>query len=66
MENQARETRPLIGELRAELAEFRAEMKAELKQINRKFDTVGGELLDLRATTKDHDERLSEIERPKQ
>jgi predicted nuclease with TOPRIM domain len=44
LQDQARETRPMFGQIQERLSRI----EAELKQINRKFDAVGGELHDLR------------------
>ena len=73
VDDRSRDTRPLLGQLQKEIADFRVEVvtqfkeaNSELKHINRKLDVLNNEILDLRATANEHDERLNELERPKQ
>jgi len=59
-----------IQEVRAELAEFRTETQgrfqeigSQIKQINRTFEVVANDLLEMKARTREAEARLDELER---
>lgn len=70
---RAKETKPLLGEIRRELAEFRTEFlefkayaKEQFQNINSKLEVLTGDVLDVRAGHRRLDKRVTDLERPKQ
>jgi hypothetical protein len=79
-DERARETKPLLGEIRKELSDFRAEMlefRAETEQrFNRIFDQLQRidhqlevltlDVMDVRTEQRILERRVTDLERPKQ
>ncbi len=73
LEAKSYDTRPMHDQTRAEIIEMRLEMnqrferlEKEMRLMNRRFDEVGRDQYTLRAEVRDLEQRVDDIERPRQ
>lgn len=65
-EDRSRETRPKLDLIIKEISDLRegmADIRKDLRSIDRKFDVFNKDMLAMKADLRDFDERLTELER---
>lgn len=66
VEDRSRDTRPMLDKIYIEVADLRIEMKDtkdRVVRIDRKFDVLNSDVVELRAADRDFEHRLTVLER---